>query len=200
MRFFNIFGKKRKKNKQSDLTTKASLVLKQTLERIESNIEACQAQFNTVNIVLKKHDDQFNKHERRMDEHSERFEKLEEKVSDLQILVPVKKTASSLLPIEVPYLSTTPVQTTGNSTQKLDINRFSEQQKRILAVFFQNQGMALSYVDIGRILNKSPHTIKNQMREIRLKADLFDISIGEQSRHRFKLKKDLRIEKYLNVG
>ncbi|MFC1794065.1 helix-turn-helix transcriptional regulator [Planctomycetota bacterium] len=83
---------------------------------------------------------------------------------------------------------------------KFDINHFSEQQKKILAVFFQNQDMSLSYVDIGRILNKSPHTIKNQMREIRLKADLFDRTFGEQSRHRFKLKKDLRIEKYLNVG
>jgi hypothetical protein len=60
--------------------------------------------------------------------------------------------------------------------------------------------MTLSYADIGRILNKSPLTIKNQMREIRLKANLFDRSIGEQNRHRFKLKKDLRIEKYLNVG
>jgi len=202
MRFFNnLFGKKKKgRNKRSDRTTRPPLVPKQTLERIESDIEACQAQFNTVNIVLKKHDDQFNKHERWMDEHSERFEKLEEKVSDLQIPVPVKKTASSLLPIEVPYPSTTPVQTTGDSTQKLDINRFSEQQKRILSAFFQNPGMALAYVDVARMLNKSPHTVKNQMREIRMKADLFETNVGEQSRRRFKLKNDLRIEKYLNIG
>lgn len=69
-----------------------------------------------------------------------------------------------------------------------------------MAVFFQNQGMALSYVDIARALSRSPYTIKNQIRQIRLKADLFDRTVGDQSRNRFKLKDGLRIEKYLNVS
>jgi IS30 family transposase len=60
--------------------------------------------------------------------------------------------------------------------------------------------MALSYTDIARALNKSPYTVKNQMRQMRLKADLFDRTVGDQSRNRFKLKDGLRIEKYLNVS
>jgi hypothetical protein len=49
-------------------------------------------------------------------------------------------------------------------------------------------------------LSRSPYTIKNQIRQIRLKADLFDRTVGDQSRNRFKLKDGLRIEKYLNVS
>ncbi len=97
-----------------------------------------------------------------------------------------------------PLIVTKP--STIDSTNKFDINRFSEQEKRILAVFFQNQQMALSYVDIARTLNKSPHTVKNQMRQMRLKADLFDRTVDNDSRNRFKLKDGLRVEKYLNVG
>jgi hypothetical protein len=201
MKFFNLFRKKKQeKNKPSDQTIKPPLVPKQTLEKIESEIETCQTQLNTVNIVLQKHDDQLAEHKRRMDQHSEQFEKLEEKVMAEQLPAPTRDILPALRPIDIPSSSTTPAPLTSDSTQKFDINRFSEQQKRILAVFFQNQDMTLSYVDIGRMLNKSPHTVKNQMREIRLKADLFETSIGEQSRRRFKLKNDLRVEKYLNVG
>ena len=60
--------------------------------------------------------------------------------------------------------------------------------------------MRLSYADVARALNKSPYTIKNQMNRMRLKADLFDRTIGDQSRNRFKLKDGVRIEKYLNLA
>jgi hypothetical protein len=59
--------------------------------------------------------------------------------------------------------------------------------------------MSLSYVDVARSLNKSPYTVKNQIRQMRLKADLFDKMIGDGGANRFKLKDGLRIEKYLNV-
>ena len=170
MRFFNnLFGKKRKeKNKRSDRTTRPPLVVKQTLEKIESDIETCRAQLNTVNIILKKHDDELAEHTRLIAQHSERFEKLEEKVSAVENPAPVKETLPTIRPIEIPSPSTVSAPPTTDSTQKLDINRFSEQQKRILAAFFQNPGMALAYVDIAKMLNKSPHTVKNQMREIRI--------------------------------
>ena len=69
-----------------------------------------------------------------------------------------------------------------------------------MAVFFQNKGQWMSYADLGRILNKSAYTVKNQMNQIRQKADLFDCTIGSQSRNLFALKADLRVEKYLKVG
>ena len=201
MGLFNLFRKKRKiKIRRKKQNSKSSLKKRPNVEKIGILVEGLQAQINTVNIALKKHDDELTDHKKLISEHAEGLEKLEQKVSTVQINPPVKETIPIIRPVGIVNPSTAPVQTTSESAQKFDINRFSEQQKRILAVFFQDQGMALSYVDIARTLNKSPHTIKNQMREIKLKADLFDRTIGEQSRHRFKLKKDLRIEKYLNVG
>ncbi|HSW00416.1 MAG TPA: hypothetical protein VLI39_09610 [Sedimentisphaerales bacterium] len=58
----------------------------------------------------------------------------------------------------------------------------------------------MSYADVGKILNKSATTIKNQMSQIRQKADLFERAVGNQSRNLFALKAGLRVEKYLKVG
>ena len=201
MRLFNFLRRKGtvKTNKKKQPGESSSRTEKD-IKKIGADIEGLQNQVNTVNILLQKHDDDLSEHRRLITEHSKGLEKLEQRVSTAQIVAPVKEVVPAVRPIEIPNPSTTPFPTTSDSTQKFDINRFSEQQKRILAVFFQNQGMTLAYADIAKILEKSPHTIKNQMREIKLKADLFERSIGEQSRHRFKLKNDLRIEKYLNVG
>jgi hypothetical protein len=201
MKLFDVFRKKRKViHRRRKRTTRSTFNNTQAIEKMVSDIEACRAQLNTVNIALKKHDDQLAEHRELVAQHSKRFEKLEEKVSAVSMTAGVKEAVPIARLIQTRPPSTRSAVATSDTIQKFDINRFSEQQKRILAVFFQNEGMALSYVDIGRILNKSPHTIKNQMREIRLKADLFETSIGEQSRHRFTFKRDLRIEKYLNVG
>jgi DNA-binding CsgD family transcriptional regulator/uncharacterized coiled-coil protein SlyX len=201
MGLFNFLWKKQKvRNSQGEQSVDQPLENKRAIEKITSDIENLRARVNTVNIALKKHDDELTEHRKLIGQHSEQFENLEEKVNAVQTAPATDNTVPAVRPVQIPHTSTTLGPTKGESAQKFDINRFSQQQKRILAVFFQNQDMTLSYMDIGRILNKSPLTIKNQMREIRLKADLFDRSIGEQSRHRFKLKKDLKIEKYLNVG
>jgi DNA-binding NarL/FixJ family response regulator len=59
--------------------------------------------------------------------------------------------------------------------------------------------MALSYKDIGSILGKSANTIKNQMHQILIKADLFERAIDNDMRNRFRLKDGIKIEKYLNI-
>ena len=200
MGLFNFLRQKRTVKTDKEKQSESSSKTEQTLEKIGADVEILKAQVSTANIVLKKHDDDLLEHERLIAEHSKGLEKLEQKVATAQMVSPIRRTIPAVRPIEIPYPSITSAPTTTDSPQKFDINRFSEQQKRILAVFFQNHGMALAYTDIARILEKSPHTVKNQMREIRLKADLFERSIGEQSRHRFKLKNDLRVEKYLNVG
>ncbi len=58
----------------------------------------------------------------------------------------------------------------------------------------------MSYADVAALLDKSAYTVKNQMNQIRQKADLFDCLIGHQSRHFFKLKDDLKVEKYLELS
>ena len=60
--------------------------------------------------------------------------------------------------------------------------------------------MAFSYIDIAKALGKSANTVKNQMHQLCMKADLFDKTIDNQSRNRFRLKDGLKIEQYLNVN
>ncbi len=164
-------------------------------------MENMQAQIATINIALKKHDDEISEHTRLIREHAKGLERLEQRVSTVPLSPPlVREVPSATRPVQIINPSTVPEPAVVSSDRKFDINRFSEQEKRILAVFFHNKGMRLSYDDLARTLNKSPHTIKNQMNRMRLKADLFDKTIGDQSRNRFRLKEDVRIEKYLNVG
>jgi hypothetical protein len=174
--------------------------LKQSFEKARVDIDALQARTQTTNALLEQHSKELSEHKGIIDQHSVKLSTLEQAVN----WQPANLRLTSSSQASRPDQASNPVSATirGNLPlpQKLDVNYFSEQEKRILAVFFQNQGMALSYTDIARALNKSPHTIKNQVRQMRLKADLFDRTVGDQSRNRFKLKDGLRIEKYLNVS
>ena len=58
----------------------------------------------------------------------------------------------------------------------------------------------MSYADLAAVLGKSVCTVKNQMNQIRHKADLFNCAVGPQSRNLFRLKDDLKVEKLLKVG
>ena len=69
-----------------------------------------------------------------------------------------------------------------------------------MQVFFQHPDMALSYRDIAHALAKSPNTIKNELRQLNMKADLFTKNVETDNRNRFKLRDGLKIEKYLNMG
>jgi len=201
MGLFDFFRKKRKvKVKRKKRSRKSPAKAKQVIEKIKADFENLQAQLKTINIVLNKHNDELVEHTRLINDNSKGLEKLERIVEAAKTQTPSTETTPITRPAAVinPPMATNPP--AEEQVRKFEINRFSEQEKRILSVFFQNQGMALSYVDIARSLNKSPNTVKNQVNRIRLKADIFDKSVDNDSRNRFKLKDSLRIEKYLNVG
>jgi len=201
MGLFDFFRKKRKvKVKRKRRTRKPPSRKKQTLEKIKADIENLQTQLKTINIALDKHNDELSQHSKLINEHSKGLEKLEQIVTKTPINPLAEEKSQANRPVAMINPPTIPNPPIENSTRKFDISRFSEQEKRILAVFFQNQGMGLSYVDIAKSLNKSPHTVKNQMNRIRLKADLFNRTVDNDSRNRFKLKDGLRIEKYLNIS
>jgi hypothetical protein len=195
MGFFDLFRKKRKLRR----SRRPSSNSKQNPIKVQVDMEGVKSQVAIINIALKKYDDQLAEHTRIIGEHSKSLEKPEQKIIAVEIAPLAREKLPIVRPVEVINPSTSPGRAPIGFDQRFDINRFSEQEKRILAVFFQNKQMSLSYVDIGRALNKSPYTIKNQMNRMRLKTDLFDRTIGDQSRNRFKLKEGLRIEKYLNV-
>jgi DNA-binding NarL/FixJ family response regulator len=201
MGFFDLFRKKRKAYSSKRRQSKTSVAkLKQSFEKARVDIDVLHVRTQTINALLEQYSKELSEHKDVIEQHSARLSKLEQAVnwqpSNRRLALNSQPNrpdqASNPLPAATPGNLPLP--------QKLDVDYFSEQEKRILAVFFQNQGMALSYIDIARTLNKSPHTIKNQVRQMRLKADLFDRTVGDQSRNRFKLKDGLRIEKYLNVS
>jgi hypothetical protein len=201
MGFFDLFRKKRKarpRRKSHSMTATAKL--KQSFEKARVDIDALQAQTKTTNSIVEQHSKELSEHKGIIEQHSAQLSTLEQVVNRQPANLRLTWDSQASRPDQTgnPAQAATPSNL--QSPQKLDVNYLSEQEKRILAVFFQNQGMALSYIDIARALNKSPYTIKNQMRQMRLKADLFDRTVGDQSRNRFKLKDGLRIEKYLNVS
>jgi hypothetical protein len=200
MGFFDLFRKKRKHHLRKRRPSRSgNIKLKEVVEKVGVDIDVLQAQTLTINATMEQHSKELSEHKAIIEQHSVKLSTLEQAVNWQPANLRLTRDSQANRPDQAG--NPAPVGTTANlqSPQKLDVNYFSEQEKRILAVFFQNQGMALSYVDVASALNKSPYTIKNQMNRMRLKADLFDRTIGDQSRNRFKLKEGLRIEKYLNV-
>jgi len=201
MGFFDLFRKKRKARPRRKRQSRASIAkLKQSFEKARVDIDVLQAQTQATNALLEQHSKELSEHKGIIEQHSTRLSTLEQMINCQPTNLRLTWNSQGNRPNQASSQATAATQGNLQSPQKLDVDCFSEQEKRILAVFFQNQGMALSYIDIARALNKSPYTIKNQMRQIRLKADLFDRTVGDQSRNRFKLKDGLRIEKYLNVS
>ncbi|MDO8303998.1 MAG: hypothetical protein Q7T18_12240 [Sedimentisphaerales bacterium] len=86
-----------------------------------------------------------------------------------------------------------------DSSRQHDIDSFSPQEKRILTLFFQHPHMPLSYVDIAAALSKSANTVKNQMHQLSMKADLFERTVDAVNRNRFKLKDGLKIDRFLST-
>jgi hypothetical protein len=157
------------------------------------------AQIETIHIALRRHEDALTQCQNLTDQQGKTLTRLENLVDSLLAPVPVyaeRPVRRTWTPAGPPVA--TPV---GPSpTGKLDVNQFSPEERRLLSVFFQNRGREMSYTDVAALLAKSAYTVKNQMNQIRQKADLFDCLIGRQSRHFFKLKDDLKVEKYLELS
>lgn len=165
---------------------------------VRMDIDQLLGRVGTIDITIKRHDDQLAEHAVRLQEHGQRFQTLEQKVAIPAMQPAATRQAVRRAADNDRCLFTQPAY--ANPAQHFDIEQFTEQEKRVLSVFFQNKGIRMSYADVARVLHKSAYTIKNQMNQIRQKADLFDRSIGNQSRNLFALKADLRVEKYLKVG
>ncbi|MFC1794063.1 hypothetical protein ACFL3Q_10810 [Planctomycetota bacterium] len=121
MGLFNFFAKKRKAKKDHSRRKKKLPVRnKKTIDKISTGIENLQYQLNTVNIALKKHDDELAEARQQVSQHSEQLEILEEKVHTSSIIPPIGNNTLAAQSIEIPNPSITPVQTTTDSTQKFD--------------------------------------------------------------------------------
>lgn len=171
---------------------------------LKIRLDSLQSQVYTLHIALSAHHQRLDHHDRAIQRQSETIESLEQKVAATQSSghqsteqpmnaladrIPTR-ASSSARPVALEA-----AQRSGN----LELSRFSPQEKRILSVFFNNRQMQLSYADIAQSVGKSPHTVKNQLRQIRMKADIFTQSIATEGRKRFQLKDSLQIQNYLKT-
>jgi DNA-binding CsgD family transcriptional regulator len=162
-------------------------------------VRKLDAQIETIHIALRRHEEAIAECRNLTDQQGKTLIRLEDLVDHLAAPVPVyaerpvRRTWTPASPPVVAPIGPVPV-------HQLDVNQFSPEERRLLSVFFQNRGREMSYADVAALLDKSAYTVKNQMNQIRQKADLFDCLIGRQSRHFFKLKDDLKVEKYLELS
>ena len=154
---------------------------------VKQQIAGIKGQVDSINTVLQKHQKDIDENSVLLKEHSQKLTNLEDILTNQPI-------PSTNLPSR-PVSTIKPVQ--ANLNNKFDIDKFSQQEKKILSVFFNHQDMALSYRDIASTLGKASNTIKNQIHQILLKADIFEKSIDTGMVNRFRLKDGLKIEKYL---
>jgi DNA-binding CsgD family transcriptional regulator len=177
-----------------------SPVMKNTglVHLLRKDLEHIRVQVETIHTLLQKHDQEITAHAGRIESADQRLVNLEGLVRPTTHPPIVHRPS----PPENPAtpLATIPTPKPANRPLGFDIDQFSQQERRILSVFFQHPEMALSYVDIARFLEKSPHTVKNQMHQIAMKTDLFERAIDPQNRNRFRLKEGIKIEKYLQIG
>jgi len=160
-----------------------------TISELKAQVTTLDAQVGTIHLALGKHEDAIAQCKGLAEQHSRSLAQLEQLVGSGPVRLPTPYISR---PAGAPMVAP--------AARKLNVDQFSEQQKRLLAVFFQNRDRELSYADLGTILGKSAYTIKNQINQIKHKADLFDCVIGPQSRNFFRLKDDLRVEKHLKPG
>jgi ATP/maltotriose-dependent transcriptional regulator MalT len=195
MRFWNLFTKKRRIDQ-----------LKESIDQNIKKLEETHSQFSelknhiqTTDLLLQRHDQLINEQGLVLKNHSKQIQSLETLVARS----PVSRTEAQASTINNKVRSSSGIYPSANKesagSDMIDMTCFSQQERKILSVFFQHPDMGLSYRDISEFLHKSPHTIKNQLRQIRMKADLFTQSTDQGSRNRFRLKEGLKIDNILNL-
>lgn len=165
------------------------------LQHLKTEIESLHGQINTIHIAVSSHQKLIDRNYTMIKQHTGKLQSLEDKLS----AAATKPSTCRDSPIgigNIKPIEQTPQQRPG----KLELSRFTPQEKKILSIFFNDRDMQLSYADIGRTMGKSPHTIKNHIRQMRMKADIFRQNVADEGRKRFQLKDGLEIQNYLNVN
>ena len=189
MGLFDFFIRRKLRTAKRRRSKGCGITAKQQIAGIKDRVDS-------INSVLQKHQKDIDENSALLKEHSQKLTNLE----DILTNQPMGLSLSQISPTQRPDWPTKPAQSNIINSCKFDINRFSNQEKRILSVFFEHQDMALSYRDVGSMLGKSANTVKNQMHQILVKADLFERIIDNDMRNRFRLRDGIKIEKYLNIN
>ena len=185
LKFF--FRKKRKPTKRRKK--------KGTTVTAKQQIASIKGQLDLINVVVRKHEKDIDENSALIKKHSQKLSSLEDILTNQSMSLSIRQTN----PIKRPDWAVKSAQSSNVRVNKFDVDKFSHQEKRILSIFFEHPEMALSYRDIASTLGKSANTIKNQMHQILIKADLFEKTIDNDMRNRFRLREGIKVEKYLNL-
>ena len=197
--------KHRKKSTAHQRSPAPDEAIREAFGRVKQDIQKLDDTIAEMSRSLTQHTELLDKHATLLDNQTSRLGKLEEMIS-----TPSKMSSSAT---DASYQSWEPTNRPIESTPRLiatmseavdqapelDLQTFSPQEKKILQVFLAHHDMALSYLDLAKTLGKSPHTVKNQLRQMNMKTELFDKMIdGDNNKNRFKLKKHLKIKTALD--
>ena len=208
MGFWNWFKSDSKaRNSKRKRSTPLDPKISQAFGRVKRDMKKLRTSLTDINAQLTGHTEVLTEHTRWMATHTARLDSLEQRVS---AATPALALTAEPLPMSRPTTPTrrpdTPTNrlvatrpATNRTAEHLDLQSLSPQEKRILQVFWTHRDMALSYQDIATSLHKSPHTIKNQIRQMNMKSSLFDKTVDANSKNRFKLRKHLKIETDLDT-
>ena len=201
MGFLSFFIKRRKSpaRKRKPLM-RGAIKIDEIIRKNHTSFLHLKKNIAEINITLNRHDNVLTEHGRLLDDHGAKFVSLEQRLLACAPAPPQKELPLLARPVQAIGLSAAAALPPYQTTRQHNIENFSPQEKRILSIFFQNHAMAFSYIDIAKVLGKSANTVKNQMHQLSMKADLFERSIDNQNRNRFKLKDGLKVEQYLNVN
>ena len=162
--------------------------------RVRRDIKKVKNELSDINGKLSQQDKQITENTQKLSNHTARLDKLENIVNNTPTPVPeINELAISRPSEPTSRLVATNRQAT-EPLQPLDMHTLSAQEKRIISIFLSHRDMTLSYQDLAKSLHKSPHTVKNQLRQLIAKSDIFDKTTDTGSKNRFKLKKHLKIE------
>ena len=172
--------------------------------QVKRDIKSLQASVTDANAQLTWQYETITEHSRLINEHATRLGDLEEIVSASPAILtapgsltnrpnqPISRLSEPTNRLVATSRPTKP--SLAESLERLDMDSITEQEKRIVAVFLDHRDMSLSYQDLAKALDKSPYTVKNQMRQMNMKNNLFDRIVDCSNRIRFKLKKRLKVE------
>ena len=191
MRIWNWLKGKRSKETLDPRITRA-------FSRVKRDIKELKTDLTDTNVQLGEQNNRIAKNTELINGHAMRLEKLEDIVAAASTWPSAQNSPTSRLSQPTSRLVATR-QRQAESLSRLDMGSLTEQEKRILGAFLDHRDMSLSYQDIAKSLGKSASTVKNQMRQMNMKADLFDRTVDSEKKTRFRLKKALKVEAELDT-
>ena len=175
------------------LTSKAT---KEDLKKVEKSnklsFKNVKKDMETIKLELKNSSKILNTHSSQIEIIKKRtlsLEKIlqpEEELPTKRLNAPTKRLNAFKKPFKQPI-------------ENFSVEKFTDKEQNILKILLNHRDMALSYKDIGKELGKSPNTIKCQFNSMRNKSNIFNETIGEDNKHRYKLKSGLSISKSFDV-